>query len=89
MTKFTKTIKDKDGNDVEVYADNCIVCNREMIFPKKEADYLDGLFPFLREKLQNGSPCIQCFENFQKTSGKSFFSEEEIALIQKVSKDSE
>lgn len=89
MSRIIKIVKDKNDTDVEVYADTCIVCNKEMVFPKKEADEIHNMFPFLREKLQGDSPCANCFEEYQKTIGGSFFTKDEIALIEKASKDSE
>ncbi len=83
MSRVVKTLKDKNGNEVEVYSDNCIICSAEMIFPKKDADSMEYLFPFLKEKIDKGSPCLECFnKKLEEDKNYSMFSEDEINSLQ-------
>lgn len=77
MPRTVKTIKDDSGNDLEVYADTCKVCNREMVFPKAEADKIDEMFPFIREKVEAGTACVDCAIAKDKEDTEFLFTEEE------------
>ena len=83
MPRTVKTIKDNDGNDLEVYTDNCTVCSVEMVFPKREADDLESMFPFLRQKIEEYNPCINCAMEQDKKDKKPFLSPEEFEIIRK------
>jgi len=82
MPRTVKTIKDDKGNDVEVYVDTCNVCTREMLSPKKMADELEQMFPFIKEKIEAGSPCVECTKKeFEKNKDFKLFSEEEMTKL--------
>ncbi len=80
MPRITKTIQDKDGNDLEVYSDNCNKCSKEMVFPKSECDKVEKIFPFLKDRIEAGSPCVECAMEDEK-NGKYLFTEEEINIM--------
>lgn len=76
----TKFVKNDKNEDVEVYCFECNVCSKEMIFPKKEADQVEKMFPFITEKVNKGSPCLDCAVLLEKDN-KYIFSEEESNVI--------
>lgn len=84
MPRTVKTIKDNDGNDLEVYADNCNICAAEMTFPKQQADEIDAMFPFLKEKIEAGTPCFECAIKQEKENKKDLFTKEEIEELKRV-----
>lgn len=84
MSRTVKTIQLEDGSDLEVYADNCNVCQVEMIFPKAEADRMETLLPFLKEKMEKGSPCVKCLKEQVENNSFNLFSEEDIARIKEA-----
>lgn len=84
MSRTVKTIKDKDDNDVEVYSDNCNICSKEMVFPKAEADKVEAMFPFIKDKVSAGSPCLDCAVKQEKEQNISIFSKEEIESIKQA-----
>lgn len=90
MPRVIKTIKDDNGNDVEVYSDTCTVCSGEVIVTKTIADELEKLFPFLKQKMAKENPCIECTVEMHK-KGIALFSQEEIEQIKttvsKLNKD--
>ena len=81
MPRTVKTITTEEGNEVEVYADECNVCHAEMLFPKAEADRIDAMFPFLKEKIEAGSPCVKCAVQMEQEENKTLLSEEEVEKI--------
>jgi hypothetical protein len=84
MPRTVKTVKDKEGNDIEVYSDNCIVCSTEMVFPKNEADNLEQLFPFLKEKIDAGTHCVDCMKKkIESDNNYNVFSQEEMEDIKR------
>lgn len=84
MPRVIKTIKDDNGNDLVVYADNCNVCSQEMIFPKEEADKIDAMFPFLKQKMESGTSCVNCAMEKEKQNSNFLFSEEEKNKIKEI-----
>ena len=60
MSRTVKTVQDDKGNDIEVYSDFCSVCSEEMLFPKDEADRIEAMFPFIKEKFEKGVACLKC-----------------------------
>ena len=84
MSRVVKTVKDNENNDVEVYADNCTVCSREMIFPKAEADKIEAMFPFIKEKVEAGTACVECALEKEKEDSNFMFSEEEKEKIKEI-----
>jgi hypothetical protein len=84
MPRTIKKVKTQEGNEVEVYADQCNVCSTEMMFPKAEADRLEELFPFLREKINSGTPCVDCAKKKEESeSGFKVFNQDEIDMVKK------
>lgn len=84
MPRTIKTIKLEDGSDLEVYADNCNMCQMEMIFPKDEADKLEKQFPFLKQKIEAGTPCVECIKNLKQEEIHELFSLEDIEEIKNL-----
>lgn len=84
MPRIIKTIKDDNNNDVEVYADNCNVCSKEIFFPKAEADRIHEMFPFIKERAEQGSPCVECAIQQEKNEKKFLFSPEEVQRIKEI-----
>lgn len=82
MAREIKTVKDNEGNDIEVYVDSCSVCSKEMQFPKNHADEIERMFPFLIEKIRSGTPCVDCVkEKLQQDKDYNPFTKEEIEEI--------
>jgi hypothetical protein len=81
MNRTVKTIKDNNGNDVEVYADLCNVCSKEMIFPKADADKIEEMFPFIKEKITKGTPCLDCAKIQVENGTFSLYSNDELKEI--------
>ena len=82
MPRTTKTIKLEDGSESEVYTDNCNTCSVEMMFPKEEADRLEALFPFLKQKIEAGTPCFECARKKEESDPAfKMFNEQEIELV--------
>jgi len=81
MPRTIKTLKDDTGNSVEVYWDNCNICNTDMYFPKDEADRMETAFPFLKDIVERGSPCVECAKKQAETDSFNLFSEQEINMI--------
>lgn len=79
--RTVKTIKDKDNNDVEVYSDNCNKCSKEMVFPKAEADKLESIFPFLKDKIDKGTPCVECTKEMALQGNFSLYTDEELSMV--------
>ena len=52
-----------------------------MVFPKDEADRIEVMFPFVKEKIDKGSPCLECAAKQEKETKTGMFSEEEILFI--------
>ena len=77
MPRTVKIVKDENNNDLEVYSDNCSVCNKEMIFPKSEADKIDAMFPFIKEKMESGASCFDCAKQKEQEDKEFIFSDEE------------
>ena len=77
MSRTIKTVKDENDNEIEVYADNCNVCSKEMIFPKAEADKIDAMFPFIKEKMEAGTACFDCAKEKEQEDSQFLFSDEE------------
>lgn len=83
MARKIRIIKDKDGKDVEIYSDICFECKKEMIFPKKEADQIEEMFPFIKDKIERGTPCLDCAKKQASEGSFSLYSEEELQQIRK------
>lgn len=84
MPRVVKTINLENGEEVEVYVDSCNVCSREMIFPKKRADELESLMPFLKNKVEQGTPCVDCSKKLIEEGTFKLFSDEEIEEVKRV-----
>lgn len=84
MPRTIKNITDEKGLEIEVYADNCKECGLEMIFPKAEADRIDELFPFIKEKIANGTSCMKCAQEKEKNDSSFLFTEEEKTRIKDI-----
>lgn len=81
MPRTIKTYTDKDGKEVQFYADNCNVCQKEMVFPKADVDRVEEMFPFIKEKAERGSPCVECVMKQGKDGPAKVFNAEEIEKI--------
>jgi len=84
MARTTRVIKNDKGNDLEIYVDNCNVCSAEMIIPKSEADKLESFIPFLKEKIEKGSPCVNCLKAQVENGSFSLFSDQELAQLKDI-----
>lgn len=84
MERTVKTITDEKGAQIEVYSDNCKECGGEMIFPKAEADKIEELFPFIKEKIAGGTSCMKCAQEKEKNNSNFLFTEEEKAKIKDI-----
>lgn len=82
MSREIRTIKDDKDNELEVYVDFCNLCTKEMLTPKNMADFLESTFPFIKKKLEEGSPCIECAQELAKQDNNfKILSESEIEII--------
>ena len=84
MSRTVKTVQDDKGNDIEVYSDFCSVCSEEMLFPKDEADRIEAMFPFIKEKFEKGVACLKCAVEKEKENPEFNFTEEEKERIKQT-----
>lgn len=84
MSREIKIIKDKDGNDIEVYSDKCNMCSAEMVFPKDQVDQIESMFPFIKEKAERGSPCVECIKKEGEKGISKILSSEELEEIKRT-----
>lgn len=84
MEREIRTVQDDKGNTLEVYVDLCCDCSKEMQFPKEHADKIEQMFPFLVDKIRNGTPCVECVKK-RVEQDKSYnpFTQDEIEEIKK------
>jgi len=84
MSRVLKLVKDKEGNEIEVYVTSCNSCNKEMIFPKKIADSFEEMIPFLKAKIDAGTPCAECTKKQEAEGVSSLFTDEEKEQIKEA-----
>lgn len=88
MGRVIKKATLPDGSTIDVYSENCIVCQTEMVFPKQKADEFEELLPFLKEKIEAGTPCVGCSKKLMEEGKLNLFSKEEIEKINEIFLDS-